>query len=491
MNAIALEKRDPEAADRAYRKLIEDVKNSPDAPDVALCNIYEHYGDFVFDNFRFPEALTIYKNEEVEAKKIKSVNTFESGSLVRQAFTQHYLFEDGKGQPPDPEIISRSMKLRPDDISEPTRFRGNCYRNHGLMYMDTNDYAKADQFFQKAIADYKTKKDEDTPSFVLDAILYRLENFIKQKKFAEANKLYIESLATTQEDERPRLTFEYLNYLRSTSPQLKEISAHVRKSLEENNFADLDALSDKLTSEATISPSGHWGLDFYFDDLNSLKDTQLNAVWKKRIDTFKQWQMSNPDSAAAPVALAKCLTAYGWKARGSGWAHEVTQEGWKLFEDRLQQAYEALGKAKHKNPCWYRAAQVVALGQGWDDDKYNALVAECRKQYPTYYPAIFTKAYRILPKWHGGSGDVAKYADEQAHEVSGPDGGDVLYARIAWSLVNQTPPAIKGENMSWSKIKSGFETLKKRFPNAPIVRGVLSAIAMEYGDKSAALNAFK
>ena len=282
-----------------------------------------------------------------------------------------------------------------------------------------------------------------------------------------------------------------MKYLRLASPQLSGIFAHARKSLEERNFADLDVFAEKLTSEAAITSSGHWSLDLYFDALNNLDDLQLNAVWEKRIDTLKQWQKASPNSLTAPVALANCLTAYAWKARGSDWAHTVSEQGWKLFHDRLQQASEVLSQAKHKSPCWYNASQVVALGQGWDRDRYDALFGECRKQYPTYYPPFFRKAYFILPKWHGSPGELAKYSEEAAHSVSGPDGGDVLYARIAWSLVNQTPPTLKSENMSWPKIKSGLQTIKKRFPTVPIVSGILSAIAMEYGDKGAAQAAFK
>jgi tetratricopeptide (TPR) repeat protein len=493
--AVGLEKKDPEAADAAYRKLIEDLKNSPDgldAPNAALCNIYQKYGDFLFDNGHYPEALSIFKDGENWSKKIRSKSNYESTFLMRQSFDEHYLFQDGKGRPADPAKISQAMKLRLNEMDKPCIFRGSCFRNLALSYMDSENYTKADQYFQKAIADYEAAKDEDkdSPDYVLDNVLYRIENLIKQKRFAEANNLYIEALSTTREDRKCRLTIEYFKYLRFTSPQLKEIFAHARKSLADRNFADLDAYAEKLISEATITPSGHWTVDLYFEGLNSLEPQEFKPVWEKRIDTLKDWQKANPQSAAAPVALANCLTSYAWKARGTGWADSVTEEGWRLFRDRLQQASEVLTQTKRKIPCWYRADQVVALGQGWDRSKYDALVEECRKQYPTYYTPIYSKAYFILPKWHGDEGEVGKYAAQEASAVTGADGGDVLYARIAWSLVNNTPPVLKS-NMSWPRIKSGFQTLKKRFPTSALASGVYSAIAMEFGDKATAQNAFK
>jgi len=50
VNAVSLEKKDPDAADSAFRKLIQELKDSPsDWGDAGLCNVYGQYGDFLFD----------------------------------------------------------------------------------------------------------------------------------------------------------------------------------------------------------------------------------------------------------------------------------------------------------------------------------------------------------------------------------------------------------------------------------------------------------
>jgi tetratricopeptide (TPR) repeat protein len=487
--AVSLEKKDPDAADRAFCKLIQDLKNSPgDWGDAGLCSIYGQYGDFIFECGRHSEALKIFNDGEELSKKIGNT-LYEAGFLWRRAFDQHYLFEAGNGNPPDPEQVFRAMKLSPDDVSHPTSLRANCYKSLGLAYMDRKEYEKADEYFQKSKADYESLK--DAGGDILDLQLFRILNLIKQKKYAEANKVFIEAWETTGDDWKCQLKSEYLGYLRGVNPQWQEIVAQNQKSLADRNFAELDARAEKLTAEGGRMPSGHWSLDLYFETLDNLKPEYFNSIWEKRIDTLKQWQKANPDSAAAPVARASCLTSYAWRARGGGWADSVSADGWRLFHDRLQEAASVLAQSKHKNPRWYLISQRVALGQGWDRDKYDALVGECRKQYPTYYPTIFAKAYFILPKWHGEPGELVKYAGEEARAVTGADGGDVLYARIAWSLADQNPPTLASQNMSWPRIKSGLETLKKRFPTSPIVSGTLSVIALEYGKKAVAENAFK
>jgi tetratricopeptide (TPR) repeat protein len=482
-----LAKKSPEGAEVIYRHLLADAKNSNDIPDVVLCNIYEKYGDFAFDHSRFEDALTLWKRGEEWAKKIGHAN-FESGFMQREGFGQHFLFEQSEGDAPNPESALRALQLRPNEANHPTHHRANCFRNLGLAYMDRGDYAEADEYLQKAISDYESANVSD---YTFDLKSYRVENLVKQKKFAEANKLFLAILSTLKTDDlKGQLKGNYVDYLRFSEPQIKEIFARVRTSFKASNFADLDAYAQTLTSEATIMPSGLWALDEFYDALNNLNEGALNAVWERRIEKFKEWKKANPDSSTAQVALAKCLTRYAWKARGSGWADTVTEEGWRSFRDRLQQASAILDQVKHKNPNWYRASQVVALGQGWDRDKYDGLVAECRKRYPTYYTPIFVKAYWILPKWHGDPGELEKYSEQQSRAISGQDGGDVLYARIAWSLTNRALAVVSDEHMTWPKIRSGLKSIIKRFPSSPIVPGILSIIAMEYGDEKAAQAAF-
>jgi tetratricopeptide (TPR) repeat protein len=485
--AESLAQKDPENAEIAYKKLLADVQSAKGIPDYALCNVYEKYGDFAYVHSRFRDACNLYKTGEEYAKKIARAD-YQASFLVREGFAQHFAWEGGEGDAPDPQNALLALKLLPEKANQPTHHRAGCFETLGLAYMDRDDYVKADEYFQKAVSDFQS---ENQSEFVFKAELHQLENLVKEKRYGEANKFYVAILPTLKQENKDQFTGNFLGYLRWSDPQIRTIVFRVRKALKAHDFSDLDAHAQMLTSETIIKPDGIWPVDEFYDALNGLNDGELNKVWEERIEMFKQWEKANPDSTTAKVALAKCLTSYAWKARGSGWASTVTEEGWRLFRERLERADEALVRVKNRDPNWYCARQVVALGQGWDRAKYDELVAECRKQYPNYYTTIFAKAHWILPKWYGGEGELEQYSEQQAGEVSGEDGGDVLYARIAWSLTKRVNALVPEQHMSWPKINSGFETLKKRFPSSVSVAGALSAIAMEYGAKDAAQAAYR
>ncbi len=77
---------------------------------------------------------------------------------------------------------------------------------------------------------------------------------------------------------------------------------------------------------------------------------------------FENW----PDSAQANALKGKFYIKYAWLARGSGWADTVTDEGWKLFRERLDESDKAFQKAWELDPKMVEVATemiTVCLGK--------------------------------------------------------------------------------------------------------------------------------
>lgn len=111
----------------------------------------------------------------------------------------------------------------------------------------------------------------------------------------------------------------------------------------------------------------------------------------------------------------------------------VTNSGWKLFGQRLEQAKATLDEASalpSKCPEWYYAMQSVALGQGWDRRKVEELVERAIASEPGYYYYYRAHAYSLMPQWNGEGGDAARFAEQSADRVGG-DAGDILYFQMA------------------------------------------------------------
>lgn len=203
--------------------------------------------------------------------------------------------------------------------------------------------------------------------------------------------------------------------------------------------------------------------------------------------TLERWA-SQPDSVTGPIALAKAYVEYAWRARGSGYAHTVTGDGWRVFGERINQAEVILNRAsalKHKCPAWYHTMMLVARANGWDAAKAAALFRNAVAFAPEYYYYYQERAYSLLPKWNGEEGDSAKFAQESADRVGGKK-GDLLYWQIAANLVCNCGNQDAQNNFSWLRVRRGYDVLVELYGTSPLRQNQMGYMAVKFGDVVAA-----
>jgi hypothetical protein len=108
-------------------------------------------------------------------------------------------------------------------------------------------------------------------------------------------------------------------------------------------------------------------------------------------------------------------TQYAWEARGGGFANTVTPEGFKLMQERLVAASEALAKAYELNPNDADAPTKmmdVELGQGNGKDVLETWFKRAMKANPDNYQACMNKLYYLEPKWYGSPQEMLAFAHE-------------------------------------------------------------------------------
>jgi uncharacterized protein DUF4034 len=114
----------------------------------------------------------------------------------------------------------------------------------------------------------------------------------------------------------------------------------VQSAFNAKDFKRLDELYDQWCTGKDRFPDGRWKLSQYGDGLDD-NFTQWNT-WTKDLTVIQTWQQSRPRSKAALYAEAIYWRAYAWKARGGGYAHSVSKEGWELFRERLAKSKDIL-----------------------------------------------------------------------------------------------------------------------------------------------------
>src|SRR6266496_1140299 len=123
----------------------------------------------------------------------------------------------------------------------------------------------------------------------------------------------------------------------------REIRETVLGLLGAGKYDELDRMAEGLRRSKACFCDGFWKLSTFYSPLSDLPYDSSDSVWTSRLGQLRLWMDQKPDSITAPVALAETLRNYAWKARGGGWAGEVTETGWKLFHERLAECAKVLG----------------------------------------------------------------------------------------------------------------------------------------------------
>ena len=231
-------------------------------------------------------------------------------------------------------------------------------------------------------------------------------------------------------------------------------------------------------------------LNHFYDALSKRFHTG-DAGYLADLKIFKNWEQAFPESTIRRVALARFLIDYAWHARGSGYAHTVTEEGWRLFDERLNYAWKILTSVRRseiKDPHGYEMAIVAAMGLGLGMTELDMIVFESRRHFPTYYPTDTRRAYSLLPRWHGEAGDWEAFAMEAAQIEGGL--GDEVYVRILIKLKPYYANIFRETKAVWGTAKKGLEILNKKYPNSMEIQNYTAYFAVLGNDRTMAAEYF-
>ncbi len=202
------------------------------------------------------------------------------------------------------------------------------------------------------------------------------------------------------------------------------------------------------------------------------------------MDRLQRWVNQWPQSVTGRVALAGAYLHYGWKARGGGYADQVTEQGWQLFGERSEKAGKILAEAFNlpiKDPEWFVVMHQVMQAQQVGKVMQTALFEKAiafESDYQYYYRM---QAENLLPKWDGEEGEMARFAAQATDRIGGKK-GDVMYYEIA-AYVNCSCDARNQPNgMSWPRIKRGYAAVEEQYGTSLVNMNQMAAFAAAAGD---------
>lgn len=248
-------------------------------------------------------------------------------------------------------------------------------------------------------------------------------------------------------------------------------------------YAELETLAQELRASKARERGGSWKIyQFYW--AMECADDEPEAVWLRHQVIHAEWVKKFPRSITPRVAQARFFIKYAWHARGSGYAKTVTEEGWRLFRERLDTARTMLEKSKSMTPrcpMWWLSRLTVAMGQGETPEHYEMMFQKAKALEPQFFGYDTARAQFLLPRWHGEPGDWEAAAEKEI-ERSGEYGLEI-YARVVNAQRSFYNNVFKETKASWSKTMQGFEQMRKNYPNSKEVINHYGRVAWLAGDR--------
>jgi hypothetical protein len=272
---------------------------------------------------------------------------------------------------------------------------------------------------------------------------------------------------------------------------VRDLRIHWRTLFDDGDWSQLDAIAEQLRNGRLRFPGGAWQLRVFYATISSAGPlTATDADWQAQFTRLQSWIQQNPSSPTPRIALSDAYLHWAWKARGNGFAPTVTQDGWKLFCQRIQMAQSTLDDAQKigaVDPEWYRAMQTVALAQGWDRSKVENLLNEAINAAPDYFYLARSEANYLLPKWYGKPGETEQFAEQVADQIGG-DEGDAVYFLIDESI--NCCRRLQAPAMSWPRVRQGFFALDRLYGTTNGQRNAMAFLALRAGDTQTAQQLF-
>lgn len=135
-----------------------------------------------------------------------------------------------------------------------------------------------------------------------------------------------------------------------------------------------------------------------------------------------QWCAQQPGSAVAHLVRGRALMERAWDARGHGTADSVSDSGWELFRDYLEQAEQELEQAAQLDagdPTPWSFLIEVARGLQQGTEVARQRFKEATRRDPLHWGAHSQMLSILCAKWGGAHEEMFAFA-RQAAANAGP-----------------------------------------------------------------------
>jgi hypothetical protein len=177
-------------------------------------------------------------------------------------------------------------------------------------------------------------------------------------------------------------------------------------------------------------------------------------------------------SSFAQLAKGRAYLTYGWKARGTGYADTVSDQGRMLLAERLDTAAKALEKAWELNPhdpdICLEMIRVI-LGQGTERERMETWFKRGMKSNPASWNICYAKLEYLRPRWYGTVPNMIDFGWQCMTNADWSGEVRLGLANAHYEVAREMPDnatmyAYLAKTNVWSDIRTNFEYFFKLYP---------------------------
>lgn len=246
-----------------------------------------------------------------------------------------------------------------------------------------------------------------------------------------------------------------------------DVAIWTSSALMTRDLRQIREIFDSTNSQDCLSDDGKPQLGSF---VTGLSEYFAANPGEKGLETVEFFKKAAPKETLSALIEAQYWIDYAWHARGSAYASSVSEDGWKLFRERIAKAEAVLSESKtyaSSNPIWYEKMLIVKSAGNATHRERDAVFIEGAKKFPWYLPLFFAMEEYLAP-WWGGNWEMIDNMTSWSVEQTKPNMGTAMYARLYWAIsghYTQVPNIFETTKAKWPKMKQGFDDLTNRFPS--------------------------
>jgi hypothetical protein len=215
----------------------------------------------------------------------------------------------------------------------------------------------------------------------------------------------------------------------------------------------------------------------------------LNCAIAEIDEDFNEVDPENPVKVAVD---GDYFVNAAWCARGSDWANKVTENGWKIFGERLVKADEILEAGFAKYPGEGEMARTmidVELGQGQGRDRMEMWFQRAIKTNPDDYDAYKGKEWYLQPRWFGSVDDIMSFGAECAKTNNWQAKLPVILC-VGIAEASDQDPTLYARDDVWKAVEKVYRDYLAHYPNSISYRTAFAKHAYDGGHLNVAREQF-